>query len=508
MVAIMNRKVTTALIKSQLNYETFFREYVQKFHLPFAKAQATGLCPFHEDSNPSLQMNVVEGVFNCFSCGKQGDIFNFYMYKHNVSFPEAKEALAKRIGLGVNGSKGFVKSTNNSKVVDTRHYRDKDGTIIYSKDRVESGRDGKKKEFFFFHNQDGQQKRGRGTESILYRLPDVLSADPDLIIAEGEAKADLFAKQGFRATSLDSGVGSKLSAQMIEQSAGKTISLFPDNDKPGELYMEKLAISLNGKAKSIKIVHLPELPPKGDIIDWLADATDFDPKELTELIQSTPEWKPQPNSETEAKSFDSKNWLEKSGLYALEKSPDYSEVGKVMEWMSNHSSELTGMHAELIKIATADHLKTLGITGASSLVQKTLKQSYSNQRLPGQEIKLELPKPWLSPVDGAEVLKEMRSVLRTYLVQEKGADLIEALWDIHTYIMPIARHTPKLLFKSPDHRCGKTISLNLNRKFCCKALLANKISPAAVYRTMRMLVLWWSLMRHADVKTTMMLRPL
>lgn len=36
------------------------------------------LCPFHKDTSPSLSLSNEKGVFNCFGCGKKGNIITFY----------------------------------------------------------------------------------------------------------------------------------------------------------------------------------------------------------------------------------------------------------------------------------------------------------------------------------------------------------------------------------------------------------------------------------------------
>lgn len=48
------------------------------------------ICPFHEDTNPSLAVHIEKGAFKCFSCGaKGGDVIAFYQLLNNVSFTEA-----------------------------------------------------------------------------------------------------------------------------------------------------------------------------------------------------------------------------------------------------------------------------------------------------------------------------------------------------------------------------------------------------------------------------------
>ncbi len=52
-----------------------------------------GLCPFHEDKNPSLSVDQSKGLFHCFGCGAGGDIFDFVMKHQGVEFREALSIL-------------------------------------------------------------------------------------------------------------------------------------------------------------------------------------------------------------------------------------------------------------------------------------------------------------------------------------------------------------------------------------------------------------------------------
>ncbi|MGA1435701.1 MAG: DNA primase, partial [Candidatus Kapaibacteriota bacterium] len=58
-----------------------------------------GLCPFHPDKKPSMNVNPELGIFKCFSCGKGGNVFHFVMSKQGLSFPEAIRMLADRAGI-------------------------------------------------------------------------------------------------------------------------------------------------------------------------------------------------------------------------------------------------------------------------------------------------------------------------------------------------------------------------------------------------------------------------
>lgn len=58
-----------------------------------------GLCPFHDDHNPSFQVNSERQSYKCWVCLEGGDCFSFVMKRENLSFPEALEMLARRANL-------------------------------------------------------------------------------------------------------------------------------------------------------------------------------------------------------------------------------------------------------------------------------------------------------------------------------------------------------------------------------------------------------------------------
>ncbi len=57
-----------------------------------------GLCPFHPDKTPSLNVEI-DGRYKCFACGEYGDIFTWVMKTQNVDFPEAMRILARQAGV-------------------------------------------------------------------------------------------------------------------------------------------------------------------------------------------------------------------------------------------------------------------------------------------------------------------------------------------------------------------------------------------------------------------------
>ncbi|MDP6046835.1 MAG: DNA primase [Phycisphaerae bacterium] len=58
-----------------------------------------GLCPFHDDKKPSMNVSPAKQIFKCFSCGAGGDALKFLTLYEKYSFPEAVRALAERSAI-------------------------------------------------------------------------------------------------------------------------------------------------------------------------------------------------------------------------------------------------------------------------------------------------------------------------------------------------------------------------------------------------------------------------
>ena len=60
-----------------------------------------GLCPFHSEKTPSFSVSPDKQIYHCFGCGKGGGVINFIMEIEGLTFPEAAEFLAKRVGMAM-----------------------------------------------------------------------------------------------------------------------------------------------------------------------------------------------------------------------------------------------------------------------------------------------------------------------------------------------------------------------------------------------------------------------
>ena len=61
-----------------------------------------GICPFHDDSNPSMYVSPDKKIFKCFSCGAGGNVINFVQDFEHISFVEALKILGDQVGIDTN----------------------------------------------------------------------------------------------------------------------------------------------------------------------------------------------------------------------------------------------------------------------------------------------------------------------------------------------------------------------------------------------------------------------
>jgi DNA primase len=85
-----------AAIRERVSIEDVVGDYVQ---LRRAGADSLkGLCPFHDEKSPSFHVRPNHGHFHCFGCGEGGDVYAFMQKIEHVTFVEAVELLADRVG--------------------------------------------------------------------------------------------------------------------------------------------------------------------------------------------------------------------------------------------------------------------------------------------------------------------------------------------------------------------------------------------------------------------------
>ena len=151
-----------------------------------------------------------------------------------------------------------------------------------------------------------------GHDTMLYHFPELLqSGHATVFITEGEKDCDNVIKLGLNATTNIGGAG-KWRRENARWFLRKPVVILADNDpqsvhqvtgeplwhpdgRPvlvGQDHAEDVASALYGTAMSVKVLHLPGLPIKGDVSDWIEAGGTRD--ELERLARDLDEWTPPP----------------------------------------------------------------------------------------------------------------------------------------------------------------------------------------------------------------------
>jgi DNA primase len=84
-------------VKSRVNIADVVGEYVSLKNASVGSLK--GLCPFHDEKSPSFNVRPMQGFYHCFGCGEGGDVYKFVQQIESISFYEAVEKLASRVGF-------------------------------------------------------------------------------------------------------------------------------------------------------------------------------------------------------------------------------------------------------------------------------------------------------------------------------------------------------------------------------------------------------------------------
>ncbi len=223
-------------------------------------------CPLHEGKDSrALKITEREGLL---------DLYCFAGCK--------PEEVLREIERRIDSGEGFRKPKEEplGEVVAEYEYRDQFGRVQYIKRRHIP----KTFRIYAYDPSSGEFLPGlNGHRPILYRYPEVLSADK-VIITEGEKDSDngrALGLEGYAFTTNFDGAGNW--SQSYSQSlANKEIVIIPDNDPPGREHGRKVANSVAPFAKSVTVLELPE---GKDLSDWIE--LGHTPEETLALIQST-----------------------------------------------------------------------------------------------------------------------------------------------------------------------------------------------------------------------------
>ncbi|MEU1970465.1 DNA primase [Microbacterium sp. NPDC019599] len=95
-----------------------------------------GLCPFHDERSPSFNVRPQAGFYHCFGCGESGDVYSFLRNLDHLSFTEAVERLAARIGYTLHYEDGAAAPETSGR---TRLYAANAAAAEYFRGQLASG---------------------------------------------------------------------------------------------------------------------------------------------------------------------------------------------------------------------------------------------------------------------------------------------------------------------------------------------------------------------------------
>ena len=170
-------------------------------------------------------------------------------------------------------------------------YHDKTGEPVMVAVRFDKA-DGKKSFLQISRCDGGWHCKAMEAPRPLYRLPEVLESEGPVYICEGEKATDAAVSIGLNATT---SIGGSKTPHKTDWStlAGRDVVILADNDDSGRKYANTVAENLIlldvrydlPPSATVKVVELPGLPEKGDIVEWIEAQDTTDPEELQSRIE-------------------------------------------------------------------------------------------------------------------------------------------------------------------------------------------------------------------------------
>lgn len=328
-------------IRQRLDVEALCRELFPDMR--GRGAERSVRCPFHEDSNPSLSLNVQEGIYFCHGCGAGGDIFRLYERVRSTTGAETLEQLALRVGLNVDDYRtdlvnlhrrneqllrtynpdGIETHAIDGAVVAAHHQQllrtfpaltllqERRGLSQATVERFQLGFDGQRY-YIPVYDEDGRcvnirrykpnatraqdkmlsWRQGFG-EARLFPIKTIVDSLPDstLYLFEGEMDTLLAQQHGLPAVTTTGGAGTWREG-WNEYFRGRRVVVCYDNDDAGRLGAGRIAHQLRAVATEVKVVSIPlQSPPGADFTDYIV-GHGHTVEEFLALVTATPVYAP------------------------------------------------------------------------------------------------------------------------------------------------------------------------------------------------------------------------
>jgi hypothetical protein len=443
------------------------------------KVERAGPCPKCGGTD-RFSINTAKGVWNCRGCGIGGDVIGLVRHLDGLTFAAAVEALAG--APPANGKETAGPAVREILIGKPHIYRDETGAVAFKTGRFEYQNldgtfvlkeDGKHRKKFKYKRPDPDRpgkwldgvkdKDGNWlVRNVPYKLPELveaIAAGHPVLIVEGEAKVDLLASLNIAAT-CNSGGAKHWKPEHAERLKGAADAiLVPDNDDVGWEHINIVGTSLIGVARRVRVLVLPGLGPKQDVVDWAAAGGTRE--QLDELIAKAPDWTPPDKVEVDPKKAEAAH-AEKELLDALAKMPKGLDSAR-----------------ERKRLAKEFHVSLPDIDAE---IEARRTQADSAAPLHGHWY----VEPWPEPVDGDALIRDIMRKLQKHVVISHDSALAVALWVMLAWVHDeVATHSPILNVTSAEPESGKTTLLGVLSFLVPRAISSVDISRGALYRAIQ-----------------------
>lgn len=275
-------------------------------------------CPFHDDREPSANVNLVKGLWSCHSEGIGGGPIDWLMRRDGLDVKAALDTLAEFAGV----SKRQPKSLNKAAVsrprlsqekVDAWHaaalrntelmqwFAEKRGYTPETVERWQLGWDGERVTIPI--HEDGElvnvRRYMRNAPSVAMKMIGVTGhndarlwplplAEGDVLLVEGEWDTILLRQHGFDEAVTATGGAGTWKPEWNTFFAGRTVTIGYDNDEAGRKGTAKVARMLAPVAAGVRILTIPDLPDKGDPTDFFVEQQRSADELRTLILDATP----------------------------------------------------------------------------------------------------------------------------------------------------------------------------------------------------------------------------
>jgi len=439
-------------------------------------AEHVGPCP-HCGGDDRFAINSDKQVFNCRGCGARGDVIALVEFLDGCDFKAACTTLTGEPPPKAKSNGRDRDASARKLIVAEFSYYDESGALAFAVERIEfQNPDGSyvtklgKRKKSFSRKRPDPDRPGRwiynvdGVATIPYRLPELLEAlrkNQTILIVEGEAKVDLLLKWNMPATCCVGGA-EKWKPEHSTYLRDADVVLIPDNDGTGFKHVQTVGESLFGIAKRIRVLALPDLRPKDDIIDWQkAGGTR---ETLDQLIEGAADWQPMTPAadKSDEKAKAEAQAREDALIEALLKIPPGVEFARQKK-----------------KAA-----KELGVP------QHAIDAELEERR--GEQVAAPLHghwsvEPWPEPVDGDSLVRDIIRRIHRHVVCSHEDALVIALWIMFAWVHDeVATHSPILNINSAEPESGKSTTLGLLSFLTPRCVSSVEISEAALYRAIEL----------------------